>query len=78
MAQGIKKQYGNRLRECRLRAMVATQRELAKMTEISSITIHALENNKLFLPSYCAMLIAETLGWSLDDLYEKRQPKSSL
>jgi DNA-binding XRE family transcriptional regulator len=65
-------QYRNRVRECRLRAIVAKQEELAKMTGISRSTICRLEKNRLFLSSRNALLIADALGCNLDDLYERR------
>jgi DNA-binding XRE family transcriptional regulator len=68
----VAQQYRNCVRECRLRAMVAKQEDLARMTGISRSTINALENNRLFLSSHYALLIAEALGCSLDDLFEKR------
>lgn len=74
----VAKQYHNRVRECRLRAMVAKQEDLAKMTGISRSTINALENNRLFLSSPYALLIAEALGCKLDELYSKRNAKGSL
>ncbi len=69
--------YQNRVRECRLRNMVAKQESLARMTGISRSTINALENNRLFLSSHYALLIAEALGCRLDDLYEKRSAGAS-
>lgn len=66
------RQYRNRVRDCRLKALVA---DLANMTGISRSTINALENNRLFLSSPYALLISEALGCSLDDLYEKRNAK---
>lgn len=74
----VAKQYHNRVRECRLRAMVAKQEDLSKMTGISRSTINALENNRLFLSSSYALLIAEALGCKLDELYAKRNAKGSL
>jgi len=74
----VAKRYHNRVRECRLRAMVAKQEDLAKMTGISRSTINALENNRLFLSSPYALLIAEALGCALDELYGKRNAKGSL
>ena len=68
----VSRQYRNRVRECRLRAMVATQEELASLTGIPRTTLSALENNRLFLSSGYALLIAQALGCKLDDLYEKR------
>ena len=69
------RQYRNRVREGRLRAMVAKQEDLANMTGISRSTINALENNRLFLSSPYALLIAEALDCKLDELYEKRNIK---
>jgi DNA-binding XRE family transcriptional regulator len=74
----VAKQYHNRVRECRLRVMVAKQKDLAKMTGISRSTINALENNRLFLSAPYALLIAEALGCTLDELYGKRNAKGNL
>ncbi len=71
----VARQYRNRVRECRLRAMIAKQEYLADRTGISRTTINALENNRLFLSSAYALLIAEVLGCKLDELYEKRDGK---
>ena len=71
----VARQYQNRVRECRLRALIAKQGELARLTGISRSTINALENNRLFLSSPYALLIAQSLGCTLDDLYEKRNAK---
>lgn len=65
--------YRNRVRECRLKAMLAKQEDLVKLTGISRSVISALENNRLFLSSPYALTIAEALGCKLDDLFEKRQ-----
>lgn len=73
----VAEQYYNRVRECRLKAMVAKQVDLAKMTGISRSMINALENNRLFLSSPYALLIAEALGCKLDELYAKRNPNGS-
>lgn len=66
-----KKNYKNKLRKCRLRAMIATQDELAKLTGIDRSTISAIENNRLFLSSPYALIFKEVLGCSLDDLFEE-------
>ena len=66
-----KKNYRNRLRKCRLRAMIATQEELAKLTGIDRTTISAIENNRLFLSSPYALVFKKVLGCSLDDIYEQ-------
>lgn len=74
----VRGRYRNRVRECRLRAMVAKQVDLARMTGISRSTINALECNRLFLSSEYALRIREALGCSLDDLFEKRNGDSSI
>ena len=66
-----KRKYRNRLRKCRLRAIIATQEELAKLTGIDRTTISAIENNRLFLSSPYALIFKEVLGCSLDDLFEQ-------
>ena len=72
----VANQYRNRVRDCRLRAMIRKQEDLATMTGISRSTINALENNRLFLSSPYALLIAEALNCRLNDLYEKRNIKT--
>ena len=72
----VANQYRNRVRDCRLRAMIPKQEDLATMTGISRSTINALENNRLFLSSPYALLIAEALNCRLNDLYEKRNIKT--
>ena len=66
-----KRKFRNRLRKCRLRAMIATQEELAKLTGIDRTTMSAIENNRLFLSSSYALIFKEVLGCSLDDLFEQ-------
>jgi DNA-binding XRE family transcriptional regulator len=67
----VAKKYRNRVKECRLRAMVGKQEELSRLTGINRSTISALENNRLFLSSHYALLIAEALKCKLDDLFER-------
>jgi DNA-binding XRE family transcriptional regulator len=74
----ITRQYRNRVRECRLRSMIPKQEDLARMTGISRGTISALENNRLFLSSHYALLIAEALRCRVDDLYENLHPREGL
>ncbi len=69
----IARLYRNRVRECRLQAMLPKQEDLVKLTGISRSVISALENNRVFLSSPYAITIAEALGCKLDDLFEKRQ-----
>jgi len=66
-ARGLHK---NRLRQCRLRALIASEAELARRTGIDRTTISALENNRLSLSIRNALRIKEVLGCSLDDLYQ--------
>ena len=66
-------QWRNRVRQCRLRALVRTQEDVARMTGIPRGTISALENNRAFLSAHYALLIGEALRCSSDDLYEKRK-----
>ena len=70
-----KRKYRNRLRKCRLRAMIATQEELSKLTRIDRTTISAIENNRLFLSSAYALIFKEVLTCSLDDLFEQVEGK---
>lgn len=63
--------HRNRLRECRLLALIASQAELARRTGIHRTTICALENNRIPLSVSYAMLIRRVIGCSLDDLYEE-------
>ena len=63
--------YRNRVRACRLRALVRTQKELAERTGIHRSTISLLESNRAFLSAPHALAIRDALGCSLDDLYEK-------
>jgi len=68
----VAKQYRNRIRDCRMNALVQKQEDLSDMTGISRSTINALENNRLFLSSHYALLIAAALDCKLDDLFVKR------
>jgi len=68
----IEKLYRNRVKEARLKALIATQQELAQLTGINRTTINALEKNRLFLSSQYALAISEVLRCSLNDLYQKR------
>lgn len=63
--------HRNRVRKRRLAAMITKQLDLAHLTGISRSTINAIENNRQFLSASHAILIAEALKCSLDDLYEK-------
>ena len=73
----IARRYRNRVRECRLLAMIARQEELSRRTGISRTILSALENNHLFLSAPYALLITEVLGCRLDDLYERTDGKTA-
>lgn len=66
----VRQLHKNRLRECRLRALIASQSELARKTGIDRTTISALENNRLALSIHNALRIKGVLGCSLDELYQ--------
>jgi len=70
--RSIAKRYQNRVRDCRLRALIHKQEDLARMTGINRSTINALENNKIFLSSHYALILTEALNCRLDDLFEKK------
>ena len=72
----VRRRYRNRVRECRLKAMISKQKMLSRQTGIPRSTISALETNKLFLSSAYALLIRDELKCSLDDLYEEVEPSS--
>ena len=74
----ITNQYRNRVRECRLKALIPKQEDLADMTGINRSTLNALENNRLFLSAPYALLISEALGCKLDELFEKRAARTNL
>jgi len=63
--------HRNRLRECRLRALIPSQAELARWTGICRTTICALEKNRIPLSIHNAMLVRKAIGCSLDELYEE-------
>lgn len=65
----VAEKYCNRVKECRLKLSNLTQKELAEKTGISQNIVNAIENNRLFLSSPHALLIAEVLGCKLDELY---------
>ena len=68
----VRRKYFNRVRQCRLKALVETQVDLARLTGIPRTTLNNIENNKTFLSSYYGLLIAEALGCSISDLYQRK------
>ena len=77
LVEKVSNSYRNRLRECRLKAMIAKQEDLSKLTGINRTTKNALENNRIFLSSHYALLISDALKCSLDELFEKLEPNCS-
>jgi len=72
LLKNVRNRYKNRVKECRLSALVEKQADLAKLTGISRPTLNNIENNKIFLSSYYAILIAEALSCSISDLYVRK------
>lgn len=68
----VKARYENRVKIYRLKALIDKQAELARLTGIPRSTLNNIENNKIFLSSYYALLISEALGCSISDLYLKK------
>jgi len=73
----VTEKYDNKVRACRLRALIAKQEELSRITGIPRSTINAIENNRTFLSSPYALLIRDALGCKLDDLYSRRDGSDS-
>lgn len=67
----IASHYRNRLREVRLRALISSQAELARLSGICRTTICALEKNRVNLSIRYALCLKKVLRCSLDDLYEE-------
>lgn len=63
--------YRNKVRELRLRSLMATQTELARLTGIHQTTLSRIESQQFFLSSRQALAIRDALGCSLDDLFER-------
>lgn len=63
--------YLNKVRELRLRMLIASQAELARLSGICRTTICALENNRIPLSIEYARRLKKILGCSLDDFYEE-------
>ena len=68
----IKSQYRTNVMQCRLRAGIPKQKDLARLTGIPAQTISELESNKKWLTSAYGLAIAEACHCSLDDLFERR------
>lgn len=64
----IERHLGNRLRDARLAAGL-TQAELAQQIGVSRKTINTIEN-RIFIPStVVALLLADALGRSVEELF---------
>lgn len=61
----------NRVRECRLRALIVSQAELARLTGMCRTTVCAIEKNRINLTIVYAFRLKKVLKCSLDDLYEE-------
>lgn len=68
----IKGKYRNRVLQIRLQKEIKTQKDLAGRTGIRQSILCDIESNKLFLSSIYALKIADVLGCSINDLYERR------
>ena len=64
--------YGNKVRTLRLRAEIATQKELAERTGISPTIISDLERGRREMNPTWAMRIAEAVGTSWETLLEDK------
>lgn len=62
---------GNKVRSLRLRAEIATQKELAQRAHISPTIISDLERGRREMNPSWAMRIAEVVGTTWDTLLEK-------
>ncbi len=58
-----------RVQECRLKAGIKSQKQLAYKSGISRSVICDLENGRCFLSSKNALKIANAIGCSMDDLF---------
>ncbi|MHB0999633.1 MAG: helix-turn-helix transcriptional regulator [Armatimonadota bacterium] len=68
---GVCRRYSNCVRERRLQAMISSQKQLSDLTGIPRNAISLIENNHMFLSSPYALLIAEALGCSINDLFKR-------
>ena len=68
----IKAFYRTRVLECRMKAGISKQKDLATKTGIPASIISELESGKQFLSSPYALKISEVCGCMLDDLFERK------
>ncbi len=67
----VKRRYRGCVLQCRLKAGIAKQKELAERTGISQSILSDLESCRLFLSTPYALRIREVCGCTLDELYEE-------
>ena len=72
ITEQIKRNYRTRVLECRLKAGIPKQKELALRTGIPSSIVSDLESGRQFLSSPYALKICEVCGCKLDDLFERK------
>jgi len=65
--------FKSNLRNCRLKACIASQTALSRLSGVSHGTINAIENDKIFMSIHHALTFKDILGCSLDDLFVPRQ-----
>ena len=68
----VHQRYQNRVRICRLQALVPSEADLSRRTGIPRTVLSELENNRRFLCIQYALLLVEALGCRLEQLYERR------
>ena len=68
----MRKNRKNNLRRLRL-ALDVTQKELAEMSGVNSVSISYYENGKYIPNSKNALKIAKALGCTLDDLFKENE-----
>ncbi len=59
----------NNLKNCRLKALISTQKELSEKSGISRTVICAIENGRASLSAGNALILMKILNCRLDDLY---------
>lgn len=67
-------EVGKSILICRLKSNLL-QKDLSKKTGISTSSLHGYESGKVFPGLYNAMLIADTLGVTLDELVGYKNDK---
>lgn len=73
IAEQVGEEYRNRLRECRLRALIGTQCQLSQLTGIRPGVINRWEKNRSLIPIQFALVLSKVLGCRVDELYTRRE-----